>query len=43
MFNVFVDGGEVMMLFGKMFWVFGFGMVKDCFGVYWMVNVEDLL
>lgn len=28
------------MLFGPQFWAAGFGMLKDKFGVPWMVNCE---
>lgn len=38
-FVVLVDGGQVIMFLGKIFWVFLFGMVIDCFGVGWMVGV----
>jgi PhnB protein len=35
------DGGEIAMPFQKTFWALGFGMLKDRFGVHWMVNVAD--
>ncbi len=34
------DGGAVMMPPGKTFWSPYFGMVKDRFGIGWMVGVE---
>jgi PhnB protein len=37
MFNVLSDGGEVMMPLGSTFFATSFGMVKDRFGVNWMV------
>lgn len=39
MFNALADGGEVRMPMGKTFWSERFGMVKDRFGVGWMINV----
>jgi PhnB protein len=33
------DGGEVRMPLGPTFFSPAFGMVQDCFGVLWMVNV----
>ena len=33
------DGGEVRMPFGPTFWSPGFAMLKDRYGVAWMVNV----
>jgi PhnB protein len=41
-FDALADGGEVTMPFQKTFWALGFGMLKDRFGVHWMINVEDL-
>jgi PhnB protein len=38
-FNGLADGGEVSMPLGKTFWSPRFGMVKDRFGVDWMVMV----
>ncbi|MBO2978434.1 VOC family protein [Burkholderia pseudomallei] len=35
------DGGAVTMPFEKTFWALGFGMLRDKFGVHWMINVED--
>ncbi len=40
-FNALSDGGEVQMMLAKTFWSAGFGMVKDRFGVSWMVNVSE--
>ena len=39
-FAALSDGGEVMMPPGKTFWSPYFGMVKDRFGIGWMVGVE---
>lgn len=39
MFDALADGGEVQMPMGKTFWSPRFGMVKDRFGVGWMINV----
>jgi len=36
-FELLKAGGEVQMPFGKTFFSPGFGMVKDTFGVSWMV------
>ena len=40
MFDALADGGEVQMPLGKTFWSPAFGMVKDRFGVAWMLNGE---
>lgn len=37
-FDALADGGEVQMPIGETFWSPRFGMVKDRFGVGWMVN-----
>jgi PhnB protein len=42
LFESLADGGAVTMPFDRTFWALGFGMVKDRFGVHWMINVEDL-
>lgn len=42
LFDALAEDGNVTMPFKKTFWALGFGMVKDRFGVQWMVNVEDL-
>ena len=42
LFTALADGGEVTMPYQKTFWALGFGMLKDRFGVHWMINVEDL-
>lgn len=39
MFDALAEGGEVRMPMGKTFWSQRFGMVKDRFGVGWMINV----
>jgi PhnB protein len=36
-FNALSDGGEVAMPLGPTFFATSFGMVKDRFGVHWMV------
>ncbi|HET6426269.1 MAG TPA: VOC family protein [Planctomycetaceae bacterium] len=38
-FNALADGGQVSMPLGKTFWSPRFGMVKDRFGVHWMIMV----
>lgn len=37
-FDALVDGGEVIMPLGETFWSPRFGMLKDRFGIRWMVN-----
>ena len=39
-FNALADGGEIEMPLAKTFWADAFGMVKDKFGLSWMVNLE---
>jgi PhnB protein len=39
LFAALADGGQVQMPLGKTFWSPRFGMVTDCFGVGWMINV----
>lgn len=39
MFNALATGGQVQMPLGKTFWSPCFGMLKDQFGVAWMVMV----
>ena len=39
-FEELAEGGTIVMPFGKTFWADGFGMLRDRFGVTWMVNVE---
>ncbi len=41
LFNALADGGEVQMPLAKTFWSPCFGMVKDRFGVSWMINVGE--
>ena len=36
-FEMFADGGQVMMPFAPTFWAKGFGMCVDKFGTPWMV------
>ncbi len=38
-FAALSEGGEVTMPLGKTFWSPRFGMLKDKFGIAWMVNV----
>lgn len=39
-FNALAEGGSVDMPLGKTFWSPRFGMLKDRFGVAWMVGVD---
>ncbi len=39
-FNALGDGGEVTMPLSKTFWTPRFGMLKDKFGMGWMITVE---
>jgi len=39
MFDALAEGGQVTMPLGKTFWSPCFGMLKDKFGVGWMINV----
>ena len=39
-FNALKEGGEVDMPLGKTFWSESFGMLRDKFGVSWMINCE---
>ncbi len=38
-FDALAQGGEVVMPYAETFWSKGFGMVKDRFGIPWMVNI----
>jgi PhnB protein len=38
-FGALAEGGQVQMPLSKTFWSPRFGMVKDRFGVHWMVSV----
>lgn len=40
-FGALAEGGEVVMPLEKTFWSPAFGVVKDRFGVTWMVNLEE--
>jgi len=40
LFNALSEKAEIGMPFGETFWAKGFGMLKDQFGVPWMVNCE---
>ena len=37
-YNALIEGGKAEMPFGPTFWAKGFGMLRDRFGVDWMVN-----
>ena len=39
-FTALGEGGKVEMPFEKTFWAKGFGILKDRFGVSWMVNLD---
>jgi len=41
LFEALADGGDVQMPLAKTFWSPCFGMVKDRFGLSWMVNVSE--
>ena len=41
LFGALVDGGDVQMPLAKTFWSPCFGMLKDRFGVSWMLNVSE--
>ena len=40
-FDALAEDGEVIMPLEKTFWAPLFGMIKDSFGVSWMINVDD--
>ena len=40
-FNALADSGTVTLPFEPTFWAKRFGMLKDRFGVAWMVNVAN--
>lgn len=40
LFDALLEEGQVSMPWGETFWALGFGMLKDKFGVHWMINVE---
>lgn len=40
-FDALAEGGEVQMPLGKTFWSPCYGMLKDRFGLSWMVNVVE--
>jgi PhnB protein len=40
LFNNLADGGKTEMPLGDTFWGAYFGMLKDKFGVNWMVNYD---
>ncbi len=39
-FDELAEGGTVIMPIGETFWAKRFGMLKDRFGVSWMINCE---
>lgn len=39
LFDALASGGQAVMPFAATFWSPGFGMVRDRFGIPWMVNV----
>lgn len=41
LFAALAEGGEIQMPLGKTFWSPRFGMVRDRFGVSWMIGVEE--
>ena len=41
-FAAFSEGGQVNMPLGKTFWSPLFGMVKDRFGIHWMVTLPQV-
>jgi PhnB protein len=41
LFDALAKGGEVQMPLAKTFWSPCFGMVKDPFGLPWMLNVLE--
>ncbi|QDQ28016.1 VOC family protein [Chitinimonas arctica] len=41
-FDALAEGGQVVMPLEKTFWSPCFGMLKDRFGVSWMVGVHDM-
>lgn len=40
-FEALGEGGTILMPFGPTFWTPGFGVVKDRFGVSWMIGMEQ--
>ena len=41
-FNALLDGGEVTMPLAETFFAKSFGMLKDRFGVHWMVIAPNM-
>jgi len=39
-FDALAEGGTVQMPFAETFWAARFGMLKDQFGIPWMINCE---
>lgn len=40
-FQALAHGGDIIMPFEETFWSPGFGMLRDRFGVLWMVNINS--
>ena len=41
LFDALADGGELQMPLAKTFWSPCFGMVKDRFGLSWMISLAE--
>lgn len=39
-FDRLADGGQVLMPYQKTFWSAGFGMLRDRFGISWMITTD---
>lgn len=39
-FSALKEGGEILMPLQETFWAFSFGMLRDQFGVLWMINAD---
>ena len=42
LFSALADGGNITMPISEAFWGAYFGMLKDKFGIQWMVNFEEV-
>jgi PhnB protein len=40
LFNALAEKGQILMPLSNKFWAARFGMVKDQFGIGWMLNFE---
>ena len=40
-FNLLAEGGSIEMPLAKTFWSPSFGMLRDRFGLGWMISIED--